>query len=122
VAGDLYHDTFVALETKTRKIDALQQQLDGLEATRRSLSEIAAEVRASRPDASGVAVGLGSASNGEQPTTDVLIVSLDLNAPLADEERLRLESWLEVRSHRDVVLSINVAPASAPRSKKKTAR
>ena len=78
VAGDLYQDTFVALEAKTHQIETLQQQIDGLEATRQSLSEIAAELRASRPDASGVAVGLGSVSNGEQPTRDVLIVSLDL--------------------------------------------
>ncbi len=119
VAGDLYQDTFVALEAKTRQIETLQQQIDGLEATRQSLSEIAAELRASRPDASGVAVGLGSVSNGEQPTRDVLIVSLDLNAPLSDEERVRLEAWLEVRSHRNVVLSVNVAPPATPRAKRK---
>lgn len=122
VAGDLYKDTVVALDAKEHEIAALRDELEAVAATNRRLVEIERELRATRPDALAVGVGVGAATSGGATSPTAVIVTLSLSEPMSEEERARLDAWLKVRADTDAVQLTVLAPAPVPDRAKPTAR
>lgn len=114
VAGDLQRNTLMALDEKTRTIDELQERLDAAEDARAMLADVVAELRASHPEATDIAVGSGTEWTGEAERS-TMIVTLALPAPLPPEEVARLEAWLQVRAKVERVRLVVSSPEPPPK-------
>lgn len=102
LASELQQHTLLALEQKSREIEALRLQLSKRDDERADRAEELgawlAEIAATLPEASAVTVGEGvRAAPGAEPSP-TLIVTATLPTPLSDEDRRRLVDWLRVRT------------------------
>jgi uncharacterized hydrophobic protein (TIGR00271 family) len=113
VADDLRQNTLVALDQKSKDIEALRLKLAEAEtlahAADDELEAVVAELRATVPAATSVAIGRGLAATGDD-RAPTLVVALGLPEPLDDEARERLVAWLRVRTRVDRVDLVIDAP------------
>lgn len=114
---ELQQNTLLALDQKTREIEALRLQLATLDAQRAEreahTGEWLAELAATLPEATAWSVGEGLRRVDESEPTPALIVAVQLPRPLKDPDRERIVGWLRVRTgFPEVELVVTVA---APR-------
>lgn len=115
LATELQQNTLVALDQKTREIEALRLQLakvdDARNARDADRSAWLAELAATLPEAEALSIGEGVRGGPGGGATPALIVTATLPAPLEDAARERLVSWLRVRTGvPEVDLAVTVVP------------
>ncbi|MGE0113522.1 MAG: DUF389 domain-containing protein [Steroidobacteraceae bacterium] len=103
--GDLYKESQVLLAEKDRELQALRVQLDGMNADRKRLEPIPAELHALFPQVVSIHLAEGSAWYADQPVNLValgtsvpdIVVVLGVSSALSKTDQDRIDRWLKAR-------------------------